>query len=59
MEMENKQLNKSTKSWIKRIERKDPSKSDYNSELRNCMECAILQAEKDKGFKKKNRSQVF
>lgn len=55
MEMENKQLNKSTQSWIKKIERKDLSKSDYHSELKNWMECVILQAEKDKDFKKKNR----
>lgn len=55
MEMENKQLGKSTQSWIKRIERNGLSKSDYHSELRNWMECVILQAEKDKDFKKKNQ----
>ncbi|MEM3458853.1 MAG: hypothetical protein QXN36_08240 [Candidatus Bathyarchaeia archaeon] len=59
MEMENKQLSKSTQSWIKRIERKDPSKLDYHSELRNWMKCVIMQAEKDKDFKKKNQFAIF
>jgi len=55
MEIENKQLSKSTQSWIKRIERKDPSRLDYHSELRNWIECVILQTEKNKDFQKKNQ----
>jgi hypothetical protein len=55
MEIENKQLSKSTQSWIKRIERKDLPKLDYHSELRNWIECVILQTEKNKDFEKKNR----
>lgn len=55
MEIENKQLSKSTQSWIKRIERKDSSRLDYHSELRNWIECVILQTEKNKDFQKKNQ----
>ncbi|NWG10929.1 hypothetical protein HXY33_04150 [Candidatus Bathyarchaeota archaeon] len=55
MEMENKQLSKSTQSWIKKIERKGPPKLDYHSELRNWIECVILQTEKNRDFKKKNQ----
>ena len=55
MEIENKQLSKSTESWIKRIERKDLPRLDYHSELRNWIECVILQTEKNKDFKKKNQ----
>lgn len=59
MEMENKQVSKSTQSWIKRIERKDTSKLDYHSELRNWMKCVIVRAEKDKDFKKRNQFAIF
>jgi len=55
MEIENKQLSKSTQSWIKRIERKDPPRLDYHSELRNWIKCVILQTEKNKDFEKKNQ----
>jgi len=55
MKIENEHSSKSTQSLTKIIERKDSHKSDFHSELRNWIECVILQTEKNKDFKKKSQ----
>jgi hypothetical protein len=42
-------------SWISRVERNHPHKVDYDSELRNWLQRAISEAEKNKNFHKKDQ----
>ncbi|MFP3984848.1 MAG: hypothetical protein ACLFU9_02630 [Candidatus Bathyarchaeia archaeon] len=53
MKIENKQLRRSTQSWISRVDRRQPPKIEYNSELEDWVKHVILTAEKRKDFKKK------
>ena len=55
MKLANKQLSRSAQSWINRVERSRPPKIDYYSELRDWVQHVILEAEKNKDFKKKDR----
>jgi len=55
MKLANKQLSKSAQSWINRVERRHQPKVDYYSELRDWVQHVIIEAEKNKDFKKKNQ----
>jgi hypothetical protein len=55
MELVNKQVSTPTQSWTNRAERSHPPKIDYYSELRRWMQRAILEAEKNKDFNKKDQ----
>jgi hypothetical protein len=55
MELAEKQVSASTRLWISRAQRKHPRKIDYDSELRSWLQHAILEAEKNKNFNKKNQ----
>jgi len=55
MELANKQLSRSAQSWIKRVERMHQPKLDYHYELRDWVQHVILEAEKNKDFKKKDQ----
>jgi hypothetical protein len=46
---------RSAQSWINRVERKHQPKVDYHSELRDWVQHVILEAEKNKNFKKKDQ----
>ena len=48
-------LIRSAQSWINRVERKHQPKVDYHSELRDWVQHVILEAEKNKNFKKKDQ----
>ena len=49
------QLSRSAESWIKRVERRHPPKVGYHSELRDWVQHVIMEAEKNKNFKKKGQ----
>ena len=53
MKLANTQLSRSAQSWIKRVERMHPPKVGYHSELRDWVQHVIMEAEKNKNFKKK------
>ena len=55
MKLASKQLSRSAQSWINRVERKHQPKVDYYSELRDWVQHVILEAEKNKDFKKKDQ----
>ena len=55
MKFVNKQLSRSAQSWINRVERRHQPKVDYHSELRGWVQHVILEAEKNKDFKKKDQ----
>ncbi len=53
MKLANKQLRRSAQSWMNRVEKKPPLNMNYNSELRDWLQHVILEAEKNKDFKRK------
>jgi hypothetical protein len=55
MELVDKQVSTPTQSWTSRVERRPPPKIDYFSELRSWVQRAILEAEKNKDFDKKDQ----
>jgi hypothetical protein len=55
MELENKQISTPAQSWTSRVERRQPPKVDYYSELRSWVQRAILEAEENKDFNKKDQ----
>ena len=55
MKLANAQLSRSAESWIKRVERRHPPKVGYHSELRDWVQHVIMEAEKNKNFKKKGQ----
>ena len=55
MELVNKHAHKPAQSWTSRAERRHPPKVDYYSELRSWVQHAILEAEKNKDFNKKDQ----
>ena len=55
MKLASKQLSGSAQSWINRVGRRHPPKVDYYSELRDWVQHVILEAEKNKDFKKKDQ----
>lgn len=55
MELADKHVNTPAQSWISRAERKHPSEVNYHSELRSWLQRAILEAEKNKNFDKKDQ----
>lgn len=55
METMNQQLNRSTQAWTKKVDRKHPPKVDFYPELRSWVQHAILEAEKNRDFGKKDQ----
>lgn len=55
MKLKNIQLSRPTQSWIKRRDRKPQIKVDLHSEQRDWVQYVIMEAEKNKGFKKKDQ----
>jgi len=55
MKLKNIQLNRPTQSWIKRRDRKPQIKVDLHSEQRDWVQYVIMEAEKNKDFKKKDQ----
>jgi len=55
MELVNEQISTPAQSWTNRVERKHPLRVDYYSELRSWVQRAILDAEKNKDFNKKDQ----
>lgn len=55
MEITDKQVSTPVQSWTRRAEKKYPPKADYHSELSNWLQCAIIEAENNKDFDKKDQ----
>ena len=55
MELADKYVSMHAQSWTNRVERRHPPKVDYYSELRSWVQHAILEAEKNKDFNKKDQ----
>jgi len=55
MKLKNIQLSRPTQSWIKRRDRNPQKKVDLHSELRDWVQYVIMEAEKNKDFKKKDQ----
>jgi hypothetical protein len=55
MELTEKQVNTPAQSWISRAERKHPTKVDYYPELKSWLQRAIVEAEKNKNFSRKDQ----
>jgi len=55
MKLKNTQLSRPTQSWIKRRDRKPQIKVGLHSELRDWVQHVIMEAEKNKDFKKKDQ----
>jgi len=55
MESINRQISAPARSWTNRVERRHPLKVDYYSELRSWVQRAIMEAEKNKDFHKKDQ----
>jgi hypothetical protein len=55
MELVNKPLTSSSQSWSRRAARRHSPKVEYYSELRTWLQRAILEAEKNKDFDKKDQ----
>ena len=55
MELVEKQASTPTQSWISRAERRHPLRVDYYSELRSWVQHAIIEAEEQKDFGKKDQ----
>ena len=54
MELVDKKVSMQTRSWVNRLERKHPTEVDYYSEMRSWLQHALLEAENDKGCKRKD-----
>jgi len=55
MKLANKQLSGSAQSWVNRVMRRHSPNVDYHSELRDWVQHVILEAGKNKDFKKKSQ----
>jgi hypothetical protein len=55
MELTNEQVRTPAQSWTSRAESKPLPKVDYYSELRSWLQRAIMEAEKNKNFDKKDQ----
>jgi len=55
MEMMKERSNRSTRSWTNRAERKHSVEAGFYPELRRWVQHAILEAEKNKNFEKKDQ----
>jgi hypothetical protein len=55
MELVDKQMSTAARSWSNRVERRNPTKVDYSSELRSWVQLTILEAEEMKDFNKKDK----
>ena len=55
MKSKNIRLSRAPQSWIKRRDRKPPIKVGLHSELRDWVQYVIMEAEKNKDFKKKDQ----
>ena len=55
MKSANKKLSRSAQSRTKKVEKKHSLKVDYYSELRDWVQHVLLEAEKNKDFKKKDK----
>jgi len=55
MKSTNKHLGRSRQSQAKKVKREHSSEVDYYSELRDWVQHVILEAEKNKDFKKKEK----
>jgi hypothetical protein len=55
MKLKNAQLSRTTQSWIEIGDRKPQIKVGLHSELREWVQHAIMEAEKNKDFKKKHQ----
>jgi hypothetical protein len=55
MKLASKQVSRSSQSWTKRVKRRRQPKVDFHSELRDWVQHVILEAEKNKDFKKKEQ----
>ena len=55
MESANKQVSTPVKSWVCKVERRHIPKVDHYSELRSWVQCAILEAERNEDFNKKDQ----
>ena len=55
MKLKNIELSRPTQSWIKRRTRKTQIKVGLHSELRDWVQYVIMEAEKNKDFKKKDQ----
>jgi len=55
MEPVEKQVTMPTQSWINRAERAHSTRVDYHSELRSWVQRAVLEAERNKDFNKKDQ----
>jgi len=55
MKSANKQSSRSAQSWISRVKGRPPPKADYNYELRDWLQHVVMEAEKDRDFKKKEQ----
>ena len=55
MELVDKQVSTPAQSWISRAEREHPLGVDYHSELRCWVKRAVLEAEKNKDFNRKDQ----
>jgi phosphatidylinositol kinase/protein kinase (PI-3 family) len=55
MESASKQASTPARSWNNRVERRHLPKVDYYAELNTWVQRAILEAEKNKDFNKKNQ----
>jgi hypothetical protein len=54
MKSSNRQLGRSTQSWIERAKREHQPDVGYNSELRAWLQHVICEAEKDNNLKKRD-----
>ncbi|HKZ94763.1 MAG TPA: hypothetical protein VJ249_09335 [Candidatus Bathyarchaeia archaeon] len=55
MELVEKQMSTAAQSWSNRVDRRQPTKTDYSYELRSWVQRAILEAEEMKDFSKKGK----
>lgn len=55
MESGEKQVSTPAQEWISRAERKHPPKVGYYSELKSWLQRAMIEAEKNKNFHKKDQ----
>jgi len=55
MELTDKQVNMPVQEWISRAGKKHPHKVDYDSELKSWLQHAVIDAEKNKNFHKKDQ----
>jgi len=55
VELVDKRIDTSAQSWTRRSERRHPPKVGYSSELSSWVQRAILEAEKNEDFNKKDQ----